>query len=87
MLILTRRMGEKLIIGDDIMVSILGRKGGQIRVGIEAPREVAVHREEIFRRIKKNEADRKKLEATDTDKGTRTDNGKSAVDGRPIAVK
>ena len=42
MLILTRRMGEKLIIGDDIMVSVLGRKGGQIRVGIEAPREVAV---------------------------------------------
>ena len=73
MLILTRRMGEKLIIGDDIMVSVLGKKGGQIRVGIEAPREVAVHREEIYRRIKKDKTDRENLEAIDTDTDTDTD--------------
>ena len=73
MLILTRRMGEKLLIGDDIMVSVLGRKGGQIRVGIEAPKEVAVHREEIYRRIKKDEMDRENLEASDTDTDTDTD--------------
>lgn len=51
MLILTRRVGESLMIGDDIVVTILGVKGNQIRVGISAPKDVSVHREEIYQRI------------------------------------
>lgn len=51
MLILTRRIGESVMIGDDIKISVLGVKGNQIRIGVSAPREVAVHREEIFQRI------------------------------------
>lgn len=51
MLILTRRVGETLTIGDDITVTVLGVKGNQVRVGVNAPRDVAVHREEIFQRI------------------------------------
>ena len=51
MLILTRRVGETLIIGDDVKVTILGVRGHQIRLGIDAPRDVTVHREEIYERI------------------------------------
>ena len=52
MLILTRRVGEKLVIGKNVLVTVLGVKGNQIRIGIDAPAEVQVHREEIFVRIK-----------------------------------
>ncbi len=63
MLILTRRLGEKLIIGDDVVVTVLGVKGNQVRIGIQAPHDVAVHREEIFERIKKEREGDKKLAA------------------------
>ena len=51
MLVLTRRLGEKLVIGEDVTVTVLGVKGNQIRIGIDAPRDVTVHREEIHQRI------------------------------------
>ena len=57
MLILTRRVGETVMIGNDVTVTILGVKGNQVRVGVNAPRDVAVHREEIFERIKREEQD------------------------------
>jgi len=53
MLILTRRNGESVIIGDDIKIKVLGVKGSQVRLGIEAPGSVSVHREEIYERIQK----------------------------------
>ena len=55
MLILTRRVGEKLIIGEDVTVTVLGVKGNQIRIGIDAPRDVPVNREEVYQRIVKEQ--------------------------------
>ena len=61
MLILTRRVGESVIIGNDatVTVTVLGVKGNQVRLGVNAPREVAVHREEIFERIKREQSEDK----------------------------
>lgn len=57
MLILTRRVGESLMIGDEVTVTVLGVKGNQVRIGVNAPRDVSVHREEIYERIKKEQTD------------------------------
>jgi carbon storage regulator len=55
MLILTRRVGETVMIGNEVTVTVLGVKGNQVRVGVNAPKDVAVHREEIYERIKREQ--------------------------------
>lgn len=61
MLILSRKLTEKVIIGDEVIISVLGVNGNQIRLGIEAPREVPVHREEVYDRIRESEGKPKKI--------------------------
>ena len=65
MLILTRRVGETLMVGDDITVTVLGVKGNQVRIGVNAPRDVAVHREEIYNRIQDGDQASSKPEQDD----------------------
>ncbi|HAN26881.1 MAG TPA: carbon storage regulator [Haliea salexigens] len=57
MLILTRRVGESLMVGDNITITVLGVKGNQVRIGVNAPKDVAVHREEIYNRIQEGDVD------------------------------
>lgn len=72
MLILTRRVGETVMIGNDVTVTVLGVKGNQVRIGVNAPRDVAVHREEIFERIKREEQE-------GTDRPDRGGNGHGSI--------
>ena len=65
MLILTRRVGETLMVGDEITVTVLGVKGNQVRIGVNAPRDVAVHREEIYNRIQDGDQASSKPEQDD----------------------
>jgi carbon storage regulator len=66
MLILTRRVGEALMIGDQVSVTVLGVKGNQVRIGINAPKDVAVHREEIYQKIHKEDGSDGDLQAPET---------------------
>ncbi|PIQ44202.1 MAG: carbon storage regulator [Gammaproteobacteria bacterium CG11_big_fil_rev_8_21_14_0_20_46_22] len=66
MLILTRRIGESIVIGDNVTITVLGVKGNQVRVGVDAPRDVSVHREEIYQRILNETAPEETTETGDT---------------------
>ena len=71
MLILTRRVGETLMIGDEVTVTVLGVKGGQVRVGINAPRSIAVHREEIYDRLRREQTEQAHDGLNDEPEGAR----------------
>jgi carbon storage regulator len=82
MLILTRRVGETVVIGDEVTVTVLGVKGNQVRLGVNAPRHVAVHREEIYERIKREQTDEEVLEVPQACVSARC-NAENRLDFRP----
>ena len=67
MLILTRRVDETLMVGDEVTVTVLGVKGNQVRIGVNAPKEVAVHREEIYQRIQREKTDAPEIDEAEDD--------------------
>lgn len=67
MLILTRRVGETVMIGNDVTVTVLGVKGNQVRIGVNAPKDVSVHREEIYERIKREGEPDRSAQASDAE--------------------
>ena len=67
MLILTRRVGETVVVGDNVSVTVLGFKGSQVRLGIEAPADVSVHREEIFNRLQLQDQDEPEKQDSDSE--------------------
>lgn len=67
MLILTRRVGETLMVGDEVSITVLGVKGNQVRIGINAPKDVPVHREEIYQRIKNEEKSSDSSDSSDSE--------------------
>jgi carbon storage regulator len=69
MLILTRRIGEKLIIGEDVSVTILGVKGNQVRIGVHAPEDVVIHRQEVYERVRRELASQSDGDASSADSG------------------
>ena len=71
MLILTRKVNESLLVGDDIKLTVLGIKGGQIRIGISAPRDVSVHRQEVYDRIQQEQKGLKEAEGQDENRAIR----------------
>ncbi len=74
MLILTRRVGESLIVGDDVTLTVLGVKGNQVRIGVNAPKTVSVHREEIYQRIQREKNGGLDPAANDNDTSAYVDN-------------
>jgi carbon storage regulator len=82
MLVLTRRTGEKINIGDDIVVTVLEVRGNQVRIGIEAPRNVSVHRKEIYERIIDQNLKSSKIQKTDIDRADSLIRSQSTNGGR-----
>lgn len=78
MLILTRRVGESLMIGDEVSVTVLGVKGNQVRLGVNAPKTVAVHREEIYQRIQQEKAEGRSRPSPGADLAAEAPESKSA---------